>query len=109
VIARNPLQYRLFYPTNALVGGRNLIRVAVARDAFQAAPLSGSYNGEPEDFESMSIELQVAADRRFSLQVTTEAIAQISQSGQQESSIRPENQHSTNRCLGDKLLDEWRP
>lgn len=51
-----------FDPTNALVGGRNLIRVAVARDASQAAPLSGSYNGEPSDFVSMSVEVQVAAE-----------------------------------------------
>jgi len=51
-----------FDPTNALVGGRNLIRVAVARDASQAAPLSGSYNGAPGDFESMSVEVQVAAE-----------------------------------------------
>ena len=49
-------------PTNALVGGRNLIRVAVARDASQAAPLTGSYNGEPGDFVSMSVEVQVAAE-----------------------------------------------
>lgn len=51
-----------FDPTNALVGGRNLIRVAVARDASQAAPLSGSYNGAPADFGSMSVEVQVAAE-----------------------------------------------
>jgi transglutaminase-like putative cysteine protease len=51
-----------FDPTNALVGGRNLIRVAVARDAPQAAPLTGSYNGEPSDFVSMSVEVQVAAE-----------------------------------------------
>ena len=30
-----------FDPTNALVGGRNLIRVAVARDAAQAVPVVG--------------------------------------------------------------------
>jgi transglutaminase-like putative cysteine protease len=51
-----------FDPTNALVGGRNLIRVAVARDASQAAPLTGSYNGDPSDFVSMSVEVQVAAE-----------------------------------------------
>ncbi len=51
-----------FDPTNALVGGRNLIRVAVARDASQAAPLTGSYNGEPSDFVSMTVEVQVAAE-----------------------------------------------
>ena len=51
-----------FDPTNALVGGRNLIRVAVARDASQAAPLAGSYNGEPEDFVSMTVEVEVTAE-----------------------------------------------
>ena len=49
-------------PTNALVGGRNLIRVAVARDASQAAPLIGSYSGTPEDFTSMSVEVKVTAE-----------------------------------------------
>ena len=34
-----------FDPTNALVGGRNLIRVAVARDPTQAIPLAGSFTG----------------------------------------------------------------
>jgi len=51
-----------FDPTNALVGGRNLIRVAVARDASQAAPLVGSYSGEPTDFVSMSVDVQVTAE-----------------------------------------------
>jgi transglutaminase-like putative cysteine protease len=49
-------------PTNGLIGGRNLIRVAVARDASQAAPLVGSYSGKPEDFVSMSVEVRVAAE-----------------------------------------------
>lgn len=51
-----------FDPTNALTGGRNLIRVAVARDASQAAPLVGSYNGEPSDFVSMAVEVNVTAE-----------------------------------------------
>jgi transglutaminase-like putative cysteine protease len=51
-----------FDPTNALTGGRNLIRVAVARDASQAAPLTGSYNGAPEDFLSMTVEVHVVAE-----------------------------------------------
>jgi len=51
-----------FDPTNALVGGRNLIRVAVARDASQAAPLMGSYKGEPTDFVSMAVEVQVTTE-----------------------------------------------
>jgi len=51
-----------FDPTNALIGGRNLIRVAVARDASQAAPLMGSYKGEPTDFVSMSVDVQVTTE-----------------------------------------------
>ena len=51
-----------FDPTNGLTGGRNLIRVAVARDASQAAPLAGSYSGAPDDFTSMSVEVKVTAE-----------------------------------------------
>ena len=32
-------------PTNGLIGGRNLIRVAVARDPAQAVPIAGSFDG----------------------------------------------------------------
>jgi transglutaminase-like putative cysteine protease len=51
-----------FDPTNALVGGRNLIRVAVARDASQAVPLSGSFVGEPGSFIGMSVNVEVTAE-----------------------------------------------
>jgi transglutaminase-like putative cysteine protease len=51
-----------FDPTNALVGGHNLIRVAVARDPSQAIPLAGSYKGEKEDFVSMSVEVTVTTE-----------------------------------------------
>jgi transglutaminase-like putative cysteine protease len=51
-----------FDPTNANTGGHNLIRVAVARDASQAAPLAGSFSGAPEDFESMAVEVEVTAE-----------------------------------------------
>ena len=50
-----------FDPTNALVGGKNLIRVAVTRDPAQAVPLSGSYTGPAGAFLGMSIEVQVTA------------------------------------------------
>ena len=50
-----------FDPTNALVGGRNLIRVAVARDVSQAAPLTGSFTGAPSDYLGMSVEVTVTA------------------------------------------------
>jgi transglutaminase-like putative cysteine protease len=51
-----------FDPTNALVGGRNLIRVAVTRDPSQAVPLAGSFKGEPEDFDSMSVDVEVTTE-----------------------------------------------
>lgn len=51
-----------FDPTNALVGGRNLIRVAVAREAAQAAPLIGSFTGTPTDFISLVVNVEVTAE-----------------------------------------------
>jgi transglutaminase-like putative cysteine protease len=51
-----------FDPTNALVAGRNLIRVAVARDPSQAVPVSGTYYGVPEDDLGMSVTVQVSAE-----------------------------------------------
>jgi len=51
-----------FDPTNALVGGRNLIRVAVARDPAQAVPLSGTFTGAPADFLGMEVAVEVTAE-----------------------------------------------
>ena len=51
-----------FDPTNALMGGRNLIRVAVAREAAQAAPLIGSFTGNTDDFLSMHVTIEVTAE-----------------------------------------------
>ena len=48
-----------FDPTNAIIGGRNLIRVAVVRDPSQAAPLTGSYIGAPDAFQGMTVEVTV--------------------------------------------------
>jgi transglutaminase-like putative cysteine protease len=50
-----------FDPTNALVGGRNLIRVAVARDPSQAIPLSGSFTGPGNAFMGLSVEVEITA------------------------------------------------
>jgi transglutaminase-like putative cysteine protease len=49
-------------PTNALIGGRNLIRVAVVRDASQAVPLQGTYTGKPDDFVSIAVEVTVTTE-----------------------------------------------
>jgi len=46
-------------PTNGLIAGRNLIRVCMAREPHQATPLSGGYLGRPEDFLSMSVNVEV--------------------------------------------------
>jgi transglutaminase-like putative cysteine protease len=51
-----------FDPTNALVGGRNLIRVAVAREAAQAAPLVGSFTGVQGDFLALHVNVAVTAE-----------------------------------------------
>ena len=50
-----------FDPTNGIVGNRDLIRVAVARDASQAVPLSGSWTGFPADSLGMEVEVHVTS------------------------------------------------
>jgi transglutaminase-like putative cysteine protease len=48
-----------FDPTNGIVGNRDLIRVAVARDARQAVPLYGSFFGSAADEEGMIVSVNV--------------------------------------------------
>ncbi|MBX9458673.1 MAG: transglutaminase family protein [Rhizobium sp.] len=50
-----------FDPTNGIVGSRDLIRVAVARDPRQAIPLSGSYDGDAEDYLDMNVQVNVTS------------------------------------------------
>ncbi len=49
-----------FDPTNGIVGNRDLIRVAVARDPRQAIPLSGTWTGFPADCLGMTVEVTVS-------------------------------------------------
>lgn len=51
-------------PTNGLVGNRDLIRVAVVRDPVQAVPLSGSFEGRPEDYMGMDVNIDVTVEPR---------------------------------------------
>ncbi len=51
-----------FDPTNAIIGGRNLIRVATARDPSQASPLTGSYDGPKEACLGIDVEVQVSVE-----------------------------------------------
>jgi len=48
-----------FDPTNGVVGNRDLIRVAVARDPRQAVPLTGIWYGKAEASLGMSVEVIV--------------------------------------------------
>ena len=48
-----------FDPTNGLIGGKDLIRVAVGRVPAQAAPLTGTYFGRVEDELGMEVSVEV--------------------------------------------------
>lgn len=48
-----------FDPTNNLIGGTDLIRVAVARHASLAPPISGSWVGKSGDYLGMTVDVQV--------------------------------------------------
>jgi transglutaminase-like putative cysteine protease len=50
-------------PTNGLIAGENLIRVAVTRDPSQAVPVSGSFAGEGA-YLGMEVEVTVQAQAR---------------------------------------------
>jgi len=51
-----------FDPTNGIVGNRNLIRVAVARDPNHAVPLRGTFIGAPGDYLGMTVQVDVIAE-----------------------------------------------
>ncbi len=55
-----------FDPTNGLVGGANLIRVAVARDPAQAIPLQGTFTGPSTAFVDMQVEVAVVSEAEAS-------------------------------------------
>jgi len=50
-----------FDPTNGIIGTRDLIRVAVARDPRQAIPLYGAYLGSPDAFAGMEVHIRVVS------------------------------------------------
>jgi transglutaminase-like putative cysteine protease len=51
-----------FDPTNGIVGNRDLIRVAVARNPWQAIPLAGSYKGSASDDLGMLVRVNVTTE-----------------------------------------------
>ena len=48
-----------FDPTNGIVGNRGLIRIAVARDLYQAVPISGTWNGFPGAYLGMDVTVAI--------------------------------------------------
>ncbi|MEO5641590.1 MAG: transglutaminase-like domain-containing protein, partial [Sphingomicrobium sp.] len=56
-----------FDPTNGIVGNRGLIRVAVARDIYQAVPVSGTWSGFPGSFLDMIVTVDINVDQAVSL------------------------------------------
>ena len=55
-----------FDPTNGIIGNRGLIRVAIARDIYQAVPISGTWSGFPGSFIDMSVDVNISVDERVS-------------------------------------------
>jgi len=51
-------------PTNGAIAGESLIRVAVTRDAAQAVPIAGTFNGDPSHYLGMQVEVVVSAEQR---------------------------------------------
>ncbi len=54
-------------PTNGIVGNRGLVRVAVARDPYQAVPLSGTWSGFPGSDAGMEVSVTITVDHEESV------------------------------------------
>jgi transglutaminase-like putative cysteine protease len=50
-----------FDPTNGIIGTKDLVRVAVARDPRQAIPLHGTYMGPADAFVGMNVSINVVS------------------------------------------------
>lgn len=50
-----------FDPTNGLIDSGHLIRTGVARSPLQAVPVDGAYEGAPEDFVGMDVDVTVTS------------------------------------------------
>ncbi len=50
-------------PTNGIVGNVGLVRVAIARDPYQAVPLSGTWTGFPASEQGMEVSVSVSVDQ----------------------------------------------
>ncbi|HEX7871701.1 MAG TPA: transglutaminase family protein [Sphingobium sp.] len=57
-----------FDPTNDIVGTEGLIRVAIARDIYQAVPISGTWAGFPGSYQGMDVSVDIYVDQGAELQ-----------------------------------------
>lgn len=55
-----------FDPTNGIIGNRGLIRVAIARDPYQALPLSGAWTGFPGSAIGMDVTVRIDVEPELS-------------------------------------------
>ena len=51
-----------FDPTNGIVGNRDLIRVAVARDPIQAVPIWGTFEGDESDSLGLTVDVEITSE-----------------------------------------------
>ncbi|MBE9068351.1 transglutaminase family protein [Leptolyngbya cf. ectocarpi LEGE 11479] len=51
--------WRSYDPTNRITAGFDLIQVAIARHPGQVIPLSGSWNGQPDDYLGMDVNVDI--------------------------------------------------
>jgi transglutaminase-like putative cysteine protease len=52
-----------FDPTNAIIGTSGLIRVAIARDIYQAVPVSGTWTGFPGSYLGMKVRVDAHVEQ----------------------------------------------
>jgi transglutaminase-like putative cysteine protease len=79
-------------PTNGLIAGDNLIRIAVTRDPSQALPISGTFTAKPSDFLGMTVEVTVTSGKPETV-ATPATIAETS-AIQEQIEIQNETQNS---------------
>ena len=66
-----------FDPTNGIVGNRDLIRVAVARDPIQAVPIWGTWSGFPSASLGMSVEVQITCQSTEDAALEARAVPEL--------------------------------
>ncbi len=63
-----------FDPTNGIVGSEGLIRVAIARDIYQAVPISGMWSGMVGSFDRMTVSVDTVVEQdRDTMHLVTNA------------------------------------